>query len=370
MDQEEAERQKETQRPPVQQLLDTRDIHDTQVHSLIELTDGILLCSFSEDNNYIEAWNYSPSQDCFQHLWKMGRNHHSTPPNCLIDLGDDLIVSNTTSMFIWDLKHKQRPLYSLAADTPWHTPRTIRLHRHPEALSEGGKKTLLLTGSNDKLILWNIDKSKRAPGAEDSRPDGYPLIDPKERKEFVSQMTVPSISIISCLWEMSNEGGGDSHQVLVGTWNNMVALVDIVNGATLKVFEGHMNRVNDVVEHQQGSTCASASTDMTIKVWDLKSGVCVMTLHGHTRAVKKLMKLDDDNNALLSGSHDKTIKRWDTNTGVCVWSVQFSAGIDTFIELREGGTLIVGLNDNHLKSFRLKPRSVKIDRLMVDLIVC
>jgi len=173
-------------------------------------------------------------------------------------------------------------------------------------------------------------------------------------------MTVPELWSISCLWEMSNESG-DGHQILAGAWNNKVALVDIVNGVTLMICKGHTNRVNDVIEHQRGLTFASASSDKTIKIWDLKSGVCVMTLHGHTRAVKKLLKPSDESgyNALLSGSHDKTIKRWDTSAGVCVWSVQFSAGIDTFIELREGGALIVGLNNNRLTSFRLKPRSVR-----------
>jgi len=328
---------------------DTLDIHDTKVHSLVELNDGTLLSCFAENDDCIEAWSYSPSEDCFQHLWKFGQAHHSTPPTSLIDLGDNLIASCTRHLSVWDLRQKHQPLYSIYIGSHLLIEKTIRLKRHSDALKEG--KTLLLTGASNSLILWDIDKNKRAPGEQDSKQG---CIEPSERKEFVSMITVPSLSGISCLWEMS-----DGH-VLVGTWNNMVALVDIVNGVNLLVCDGHTNRVNDIVEHQPGLTFASASSDKTIKVWDIKSGLCVMTLQGHTKAVKKLLKPNDEYgyNALLSGSHDKTIKRWDTGSGVCVWSIDFSAGIDTFIELREEGTLIVGLNNNSLESFRLKPRSV------------
>ncbi|XP_004510881.1 zinc finger CCCH domain-containing protein 62-like isoform X2 [Cicer arietinum] len=51
----------------------------------------------------------------------------------------------------------------------------------------------------------------------------------------------------------------------------------------------------------------SGSMDQTIKVWNLDTFECTVTLHGHTGPVTSLRCWD---NFLLSGSSDCTIKVW------------------------------------------------------------
>ena len=46
--------------------------------------------------------------------------------------------------------------------------------------------------------------------------------------------------------------------------------------------QGHTQSVISVAVLPDGNAI-SASYDNTLKVWDLKSGQCVMTLQGHTR---------------------------------------------------------------------------------------
>ena len=48
--------------------------------------------------------------------------------------------------------------------------------------------------------------------------------------------------------------------------------------------------------------------DNTLKVWDLKSGQCVMTLQGHTQSVISVAVLPDGN--VISASDDNTLKVW------------------------------------------------------------
>ncbi len=64
----------------------------------------------------------------------------------------------------------------------------------------------------------------------------------------------------------------------------------------------------------------SASRDKTLKVWDLKTGQCVMTLKGHAGYVISVAILPNGN--AISASWDNTLKVWDLKTGQCVMTLK------------------------------------------------
>jgi len=64
-----------------------------------------------------------------------------------------------------------------------------------------------------------------------------------------------------------------------------------------------------------GIHVVSGSLDTSIRVWDVKSGVCRHTLMGH-QSLTSGMELRD--NLLVSGNADSTVKIWDINTGQCL----------------------------------------------------
>ncbi len=61
---------------------------------------------------------------------------------------------------------------------------------------------------------------------------------------------------------------------------------------------------------------ASASRDKTLKIWDVKSGKCIVTLVGHDNWVTGLV-FHPNGRFLLSVSDDKSIRVWDLNNGRC-----------------------------------------------------
>jgi WD40 repeat protein len=68
---------------------------------------------------------------------------------------------------------------------------------------------------------------------------------------------------------------------------------------------------------------ASGSKDKIIRVWNIKSGQCLMELAGHAKEVSCLAVYAE--NILISGSYDKTIRVWDTTAGKCITTIDAHA---------------------------------------------
>ena len=68
-------------------------------------------------------------------------------------------------------------------------------------------------------------------------------------------------------------------------------------------FLGHTDTVRCL--QVNGTTLISGSYDNTLKIWNLRSGLCTNTLRGHTDSV---LCLQFDNEKIISGSADRTIR--------------------------------------------------------------
>ena len=55
---------------------------------------------------------------------------------------------------------------------------------------------------------------------------------------------------------------------------------------------------------------------MTIKIWNISTGLLIRTLLGHTGELYGLIILN--NGFICSGSGDTTIKFWEPNSGECI----------------------------------------------------
>jgi platelet-activating factor acetylhydrolase IB subunit alpha len=61
---------------------------------------------------------------------------------------------------------------------------------------------------------------------------------------------------------------------------------------------------------------ASASRDKTVKIWEAKTGKCLITLVGHDNWVTDIT-FHPSGKYLLSVSDDKSLRAWDLHTGRC-----------------------------------------------------
>ena len=85
---------------------------------------------------------------------------------------------------------------------------------------------------------------------------------------------------------------------------------DLEAGQCLITLEGHTGAVRGVAMAPDGQRMVSGSEDGTVRVWDLEAGQCLITLEGHTGAVRGVA-MAPDGQRVVSGSEDGTVRVWD-----------------------------------------------------------
>ena len=102
----------------------------------------------------------------------------------------------------------------------------------------------------------------------------------------------------------------DGSRVLSGSTDNTMKVWDIDTGECLITIAGHSSSVLATAITSDGSRVVSGSSDNTVKVWDLETGECLETLEGHLNMVKAVA-VTPDGSRVVSGSSDHTVKVWD-----------------------------------------------------------
>jgi len=109
----------------------------------------------------------------------------------------------------------------------------------------------------------------------------------------------------------------DGLRALSGSFDNTVRLWDLATGDCLVTLEGHTSGVWGVALSRDGRHALSGSEDRTVRVWHLETGTCLAILEGHTDRVRGLA-LSSDGELALSGSFDGTVRVWDLKRRECL----------------------------------------------------
>lgn len=90
-------------------------------------------------------------------------------------------------------------------------------------------------------------------------------------------------------------------------------------------FTGDRGFVEALSVLRDGAQILSAGTDTSLKLWDVKTGSCVTTFHGHYERELSYFQIDvclsSTSYRALSGAIDGTLRFWDLATGKCLMTL-------------------------------------------------
>ncbi|MBF0296098.1 MAG: pentapeptide repeat-containing protein [Magnetococcales bacterium] len=177
--------------------------------------------------------------------------------------------------------------------------------------------------------------------------------------DFFSNMTLPPAQSLSQFQAVLQSGhfsgiqaaafSPDGATLLSGSDDKTLKLWDARTGECLLTCKGHQSYVLSVAFSPDGATLLSGSNDKTLKLWDARTGECLRTCQGHQASVRSVA-FSPDGATLLSGSHDDTLKLWDARTGECLRTCQGHQDVVLSVAFSpDGARLLSGSDDKTLK---------------------
>jgi WD40 repeat protein len=115
----------------------------------------------------------------------------------------------------------------------------------------------------------------------------------------------------------------------------------------IRTLTGHSGPLNGVAVTPEGRRAVSASTDKTLKVWDLQSGRELFTLEGHSGWVTAVAVTPDGRRA-VSASDDHMLKVWCLESGSELLTLKGHSYAVAGVAVTADGRRAVSASDDHM----------------------
>lgn len=130
----------------------------------------------------------------------------------------------------------------------------------------------------------------------------------------------------------------DGALLAAGEKNGSIQIFDANSRAILRSLNGHIGAVNYIGFKQNKTDLISASSDKSLRIWDIPSQTSTMIFDEHQDYIKTAAI---SSNLIISGSYDQTVKIWDPRMSKSVHTWNVGAPIESLQLLPGDGLLAV-----------------------------
>jgi len=295
--------------------------------------DGQLLASTGSDG-VITLWDVATGKTVCAL-----RGHQGTVNKVAFSPNGQMLVSAGDTVKLWQVR-------------PERELRTIVGHRNAiETLSFAPDGQTLASGSRDgTIICWDVWSGQELRTLTVHRSIfGVNSIAFHARGDVLA-----SGSFDLKLWDVRNGKeiralrgheravtsvafGRNGDLLVSGSVDRSIKLWDTRTGKELRTLRGHKHFVNGIALSPDGMLLASASADGTVRVWDVVDGHAVHIFHDNGSVRRVAFNLDG---TTLASCGDETIKLWNVKTGQEIGSLHGHQGPVQCVAFSPNGELL------------------------------
>ncbi|MEO9854095.1 MAG: caspase family protein [Reichenbachiella sp.] len=127
----------------------------------------------------------------------------------------------------------------------------------------------------------------------------------------------------------------------------------------LIIRQGHTDAISMVKYSRDGKYIYSASSDKSIKMWDVRTGIDINTFNAHTSGIN-CIELSKNGKHLISGDQEGKLIIWDASDGSVIKEINAHQGPINVAKLTDDGqTIVSGGEDKILKVWSLEGDTIK-----------
>ena len=137
----------------------------------------------------------------------------------------------------------------------------------------------------------------------------------------------------------------DERRIATASGDMTARIWDAASGRELLTLKGHRDWLRSVAFSPDGKRVVTASHDQTARVWDADTGQELFTLKGHSDVVASAL-FSPDGRRIVTGSWDKTAKVWDADTGRELFTLKGHTGRIWAVAISPNGQRIATASDD------------------------